>query len=281
MQLDVARTFEEFGCELSLSQVDTNLSEGHLIFEMEADTLDEQKAKSTGVEWIQRNLIDSYLLLFGRYLRPEFDAPVLLNEPELVGVPRTFQQELRIVGIVRVSLPIANVGKSLELKKKLEEHADKELLERSLRWFRKARDTDDAVDGFVMQWIAFNSLYSLFDPGKKGDRTAINNLLNALPSVEKTREILATHENTIKALTSKALTDWRGKKNYSDELRSLTGSKDLRGTLRVIGLCLLVIRNEVFHGGTRPSEETDFLRECWGLVESMYRECLCSYVGLT
>ncbi|MGA2460449.1 MAG: hypothetical protein ABSF82_03405 [Candidatus Bathyarchaeia archaeon] len=58
------------------------------------------------------------------------------------------------------------------------------MIERSIGWFRKARDADNAVDSFVMQWIAFNSFYGIFDPQKKGDLTAIGNLINAHPSTD-------------------------------------------------------------------------------------------------
>lgn len=130
-------------------------------------------------------------------------------------------RRLSVNATIRASLRIADVEKSLELRKKLETHADKEPLERSLSWFRKARDENDVVNGFVMRWIAFNSLYGIFNPNKKSDMTAIKNLINAHPSTEKIREILAKYDGAIKNLISKELKDWHGRKNYSNKLKGL------------------------------------------------------------
>jgi len=280
--LDVVQTFEVFGCKLSLNRVDENNTEGRLSFELKADTVDVEKAKTFGIEWIQRNLIDSYLIVSGRYLKPEFDEPKLLNESQLVSVPRAYIVSFPMRGAIRCPLPIANVEKSLQLREKLEAHADKESLERSMRWFRKAKVADDVVDAFVMQWIALNALYGMFDPDKRGDRIAIKNLINKHPtSTEKIREILAAYDGTINKLASRGLKDWREQKNYSDELRDLIGNQDVRRTLMAVGLCLFVIRSELFHGGTMPSQDVDFIRECSQLLERIYRECFCSYVGLS
>lgn len=280
--MDVVQTFEVFGCKLSLNRVDENNTEGRLSFELKADTVDVEKAKTFGIEWIQRNLIDSYLIVSGRYLKPEFDEPKLLNESQLVSVPRAYIVSFPMRGAIRCPLPIANVEKSLQLREKLEAHADKESLERSMRWFRKAKVADDVVDAFVMQWIALNALYGMFDPDKRGDRIAIKNLINKHPtSTEKIREILAAYDGTINKLASRGLKDWREQKNYSDELRDLIGNQDVRRTLMAVGLCLFVIRSELFHGGTMPSQDVDFIRECSQLLERIYRECFCSYVGLS
>ena len=281
LQLDVVQKFEVFGCKLSLNLVDENNSEGRLCFELKADTVDAEKARAFGIEWIQRNLIDSYLMVSGRYLMAEFDEPKLLNESQLVSVPRAYIVSFPMRGAIRCPLPIANVEKSLQLREKLEAHADKESLERSMRWFRKARDADDIVDAFVMQWIALNALYGMFDPNKRGDRIAIKNLINKHPTTEKIREILAAYDGTIRKLASRGLKDWREQKNYSDELRDLIGNQDVRRTLMTVGLCLWAVRSEVFHGGTMPSQEMDFIRECSQLLERIYRECYCSYIGLT
>jgi len=281
LQLDAAGTFEVFCSKLSFSPVDVNNSEGHLFFKMQADTIDEHKAKTIGMEWIQRNLVDSHLLVFGLDLKPEFLELKLLNESELKQTPRTSYRDLPARAAIRGSLPIADMEKSLKLPPKLEAHANRELLERSRRWFRKARDADDDVDRFVSQWIAFNSLYGMFDPDKKGDLIAIKNLINEHPSTEKIRGILDAHEETIRKLASKGLKDWHEQKDYSEELKSLIGNQDVRRTLMAVGLCLFIVRNEVFHGGTTPSEEMHFIRECSQLLERIYRECYCSYVGLT
>gem|GEM_PF-1157073 len=77
------------------------------------------------------------------------------------------------------------------------------------------------------------------------------------------------------------MTDWHGQKNYSDELNDLARKSDVRSTLRLVGLCLFVVRNQIFHGGNKPTDENEFLHRCQQLTESIYRESLCNSIGLT
>lgn len=281
-KLDSAKEFNVFGCKLSLSRIDTYHSEGRLLFGIQNDLIDKEKARTFGKDWIQRNLVDSYLIAFGRYLKPEFETLNLLNESELTLVPRTAYEDRGFsVAPVLIPLPISNVEKSFDLLMKTTMNVNKELLERSVGWFRKSIEPLDIVDRFVMQWIAFNVLYGMFNPDKKSDQIAIKNLFNKHPSREQIGEILVAFDGTIKKLGSMKLKDWHEQKNYSDELRNLIGDQDVRRVLMAVGLCLWVVRSELFHGGTMPSEEVNFIRECSQLLERIYRECYCHYVGQT
>ena len=110
---------------------------------------------------------------------------------------------------------------------------------------------------------------------------AIKNLINEYPTNgEKIAEILASHKRTIETLGSRELKDWHNQKNYSEELRNLIGNQDVRRILMTVTLCLWVARNDIFHGGLVPTHEKDFIRECSQILERIYRECFCSYVGL-
>ena len=279
IRFDAKRTYDISGYKLTLAPVDANSSEGCLLFTMQADTVDAERAKAIAQEWIDRNLVDPCLVVLGSNLRPEILRPVLVNESELKALPRTLHEAMGIGVCLCLPLAITRVEKPLALRDKLELHPQKRSLERSLRWFRKANDSDDDVDMFVTLWVAFNSFYSMFAE-KKGDKTAIKTLLDSHPGAERIKEIIATHRTIIEALASKKLTDWHETTDYSEQLRASLGGHDVRGTLQKVGLCLWVVRNEVFHGGTAPNQDLGFLRGCSELLKRIYRECFCSFLGL-
>src|SRR5208282_4991680 len=122
MQLDIARAFAEFSCELSLRPIDANSSLGELTFEIEGATIDEERAKAFGMEWLLTNLMDSYLLAFGKILKPEFREITLLNASELVSIPRTGHAEVTITLAVRGTLLVEDVEKAFDLRRRLVAH---------------------------------------------------------------------------------------------------------------------------------------------------------------
>jgi hypothetical protein len=248
---------------------------------MQLDAVDGITARSYADDWIQTNLVDSHLVVFGAHLQLKLGQPDLLNRSEVSVLPVVGHGRSVSTVTVSPSLAIAHLEKSVQFTRSVEMHRERETIQRSLRWFRKAKATKDVVDGFVMQWIAFNALYGLFTPDKKGDQAAIRGLINAHPSHEKIKEILKANAEAIDELATSNLTDWRGQRNYSDELKRLIGNTDVRRTLMAVSLCLFSVRNQVFHGGTTPVQELDFVRKCCQLLEFIYRKCLCSYVGLT
>ena len=279
VRFDAKTALDISGCKLTLAPVDAHSSEGSLLFTMQADTIDAERAKATAQEWIYRNLVDPCLVFPGINLRPEVSTPILVNESELKALPRTFHEAMGIGVCICLPLATTEVEKPLALRKKLDLHPQKRSLERSVRWFRKANDSDDDVDMFVTLWVAFNSFYSIF-ADKKGDKTAINTLLNSHPDADRIKEIIATHRTVIEALASKKLTDWHETTDYSEQLRASLGGHDVRSTLQKVGLCLWVVRNDVFHGGTTPNQDLGFLRACSELLKRIYRECFCSYLDL-
>jgi hypothetical protein len=279
VRFDTNTALDIFGCKLTLAPVDARSSEGSLFFTMQADTIDAERAKATAQEWIYRNLVDPCLVFPGINLKPEFSAPVLVNESELKMLPRTGHAGMGIDVCICLPLATTEVEKPLALRRKLDLHPQRHSLERSLRWFRKANDSDDDVDVFVTLWVAFNSFYSMFAE-KKGDTKSIKVLMDSHPSTERIKEIIEDNMATIQALISKNLMDWHKQTNYSTQLRASIGSQDVRRTFQKIGLCLWVVRNEVFHGGTTPNQDLGFLRDCSGLLKRIYRECFCSFLGL-
>jgi hypothetical protein len=279
-QLESRRTFSEFDGELSLSPIDASNVQGELCFQMEAETIDEENAKACGMKWVQANLADSYLLAFGRVLQPSFQEVTLLNELELQSIPRTDRTDVRIVLSVRAAAPVADFEKSFDLRRRMVAQPHIDHLERSVRWFRKSKDSDDMIDQFVAQWIAFNVLYALIGQGTESDTTAIGNLISAYPASAKISPILVEHDETIRVLAARGLTSRDGQRNYSNELKNSLGGSDNRRTLRAVALCLWRIRNDIFHGGGASAQDLAFTRGCSALLQRIYRDCFCGYVGL-
>jgi len=281
MRFDAGTTFNVAGHQLSLAPVDASKSKGYLRFTLDSDVVDAQKAKRLGIGWLQRNLIDTYMVVYGRDLRPRFSDPVLLNRSELGPSLRTINDRIDFTVHLLGLITFGDVEKSLSVARRLRQDANGKALQRSLRWFRKASDSTEAVDEFVTLWVAFNAFYGTFDPNRRGDKTAIGNLINAYPSTDKIREILTADDVAVAALVSRGLTDWRRRANYSEQLNVSLGGQDARTTLRKVCICLLSVRNEIFHGGVKPTKDTAFLRKCAGLLRRIYRECYCAYLGLT
>jgi len=279
-RLDNERRFENSPYDLMLRPIDENNSQGELTFEIEADTIDTEEAKAIGKAWVQSNLIDSYLMALGEVLKPEFRDPTLLNASELGSIATTGHHDTAVSVAVRAAPPVADFERAFELRRRLVAHSHREQLERSIRWFSKVRDSYDIIDQFVAQWIAFNVLYDLFNVSRQSDTSAINNLINAHPHTAMINQILADYNNTIAALASQGLTSRDGQRNYSNELKNLIGGQDVRSTLKAIGLCLWRVRNDIFHGGATSDQDRNFTRQCLLLLETIYRNCFCEYLGL-
>ena len=285
MRLDAERTFNARGHRLSLIPLDANNCKGCLRFELEYDKIDVEKAKAYGNRWVQRNLVDGYLAIKGTDLKPEVSDPVLLNEQEVGALPKTHSVTTKIDAYLVGTLSVVDVENALSLIDKARIDPNKRGLRRSLRWLSKASHSHQVVDIFILLWIAFNAFYGTFDPQKRGDKHAIKQLINRFPSTEKIEEILAHHDRTVRTLASKGLMDWRGQRqrSHSEELRKLLKAKrkDARRILQTIGLCLFAVRNDIFHGGMKPSQDTAFIRECSELLKRIYRETFCAYLDST
>lgn len=268
--------------QLSLTPLNAHSSRGRLRFTMGGDTIDIEKARTYGSKWVQRNLVDMYLVVNGRDLKPEFGEPTLVNRKDLGPLP-TAQRQSYATDMAQVgSLDLSDVEKSLAMVDTLRRDTNKDTLLRSLRWLRKASRSSEVVDRFVMLWIAFNVFYRALDQHETAEKTAIKNLIMRYPSIEKIRKILASHDATVKTLASKDLWDQRRHTNYSANLMSVIEAEaDPRIILQNVCLCLYMVRNRIFHGGAKPRRDTDFVKACSELLMRIYRECFRNYLDST
>jgi hypothetical protein len=193
-----------------------------------------------------------------------------------IGVKQTPTSE--IIGfIVDTPFDEEDLKRFLSFSEKLKIHPEKETLDRCEEWFKRGIEEKNAVNKLIMYWIAFNGLYSIFNPNK--DTKAINKLLNDYPKdVAIINEILKKHSGIIDLLCQKNLVSRNGKKNYSDNLKQSLQSTDNHRKMKSISLCLWQVRNSVFHGGNTPKRETIFIGRCASLLKDIFRSTMYSYV---
>jgi hypothetical protein len=93
----------------------------------------------------------------------------LINKLEIVRVKPRPKPEVSFT-VKGVTYPNdTDLKRFLSFSKKLEKHPEKETLDRCKEWFKRGVEEEsteekDTVNMFIMYWIAFNSLYSLFKP---------------------------------------------------------------------------------------------------------------------
>jgi len=203
----------------------------------------------------------------------------LIDKYEIVRVKPISKPEVSFT-VKEITYPNdMDLKRFLSFLEKLKKHHEKQTLDRCKEWFKKGMQEGDAVNKFIMYWIAFNSLYSLSNTNKS-DEHDINKLFNNCPKdVNVIIKIFDIHDEIINLLCQKNLTNRHGTKNYSDDLKkSLSVSQINRKTMRELSLCLWRVRNDVFHGGNMPEDEKIFIGKCASLLKDIVRSMMYSYV---
>ena len=192
-------------------------------------------------------------------------------------------EKVKQIPIPECSFTVSAASTTMDLKRfisfleKLKTHPEKETLDRCKKWFKRGIEEKDTVNKFVMYWIAFNSLYSLFQ--KNGDQKNIKELLNDHPKdMDTINKILDKHNRIINSLCQKNLTSRDDERNYSDDLKKSLLSTQNHRKMQSIGMCLWQVRNNVFHGGNTPEDEKIFIGECASLLNDIVRSAMYSYV---
>ena len=222
------------------------------------------------------------------FMKIECDEKALCTDEKLIskfGIEKVKQipkQPCKTVRVHAVS-DDSDLKRFISFLKKLKTHPEKKTLDRCKEWFKRGIEEEnteekDTANMFIMYWIAFNGLYSLFKP--KCDTTAVKMLLNDYPKdVDVILNIINKHNKIIDSLCQKNLTNQNGTKNYSDDLKqSLESTTNNHRKMQCIGLCLWQVRNDIFHGGNTPKEERDFIKDCAYLLKDMFRSAMYSYV---
>ena len=214
------------------------------------------------------------------FMEIKCDEKALYTDERLVSKFKI--EKAKQIPIPEVSFTVS-AATTMDLKRvisfleKLKTHPEKETLDRCKEWFKRGIEEKDTVNKFIMYWIAFNSLYSLF--GKNSDRNNIKELLNNYPkNMDIINKILDKHNGIINLLCQKKLTSRDGARNYSDDLKKSLLSTQNHRKMQSVGMCLWQVRNDVFHGGNTPEGEKIFIGECAYLLNDIVRSAMYSYV---
>jgi len=144
----------------------------------------------------------------------------------------------------------------------------KDIMSRSLRWFRKASEAE-GEDRFIFRWISFEVLLG-FLKKRKATQNLIPEFVHRFYDTETAERILQKHKKTVQILSHAKLESLRGVK-VSEELRnSLKKDRDSKRILQCVTRCIFEVRNNLFHEGTVPK----LMGTSSSLLRDIIRECL-------
>ena len=192
--------------------------------------------------------------------------PALLNREDFKGVPIGGYKELKADAVLVARLDQQELDTTSGLIAKINEfpREKKDVVSRSLGWFRKAAETA-GEDRFIFRWISFEALTGLVENGR------FSTLLDRYLVTPVARDILDKHKETVQKLAQANLIGWRGAKR-SQKLKELLerASSDPKAVLIRAGLCISEVRNNLFHKG----EALELVKGSSSLLRDTIRECL-------
>lgn len=190
--------------------------------------------------------------------------------------PLTFPGGQRFSFTIKPRLTVPVEENELESVKKLMETIDtlpdprKEIILRSLRWFRRGAEAN-SEDRFIYRWISFDLLLALL--GKKGTSTPnlIPEFIHKYMKTETAKLIFHKHKPTIKKLSMANLIGWKRAERSKELLALLRRQKhDLKAILTKTMLCIYEVRNTLFHKG----EVLETINQSSALLRDVFRESL-------
>jgi len=200
--------------------------------------------------------------------------PELLNPEDFTGIPITVSKSLSMSVVIAVKLEQKELTETSDLISKIEKLSEKEknIIRRSLRWFRKASETD-GEDKFIFRWISFEALLGLLEKAKATHKL-ISEFIDRFLETETACRLFQKHQQIIRDLSAAYLVSFRGV-NYGEKLCSfLKEKKHPRAVLPKVALCIYEVRNELFHKG----EVLKLMKGSSSFLGDIIRECLKFYV---
>ncbi len=130
--------------------------------------------------------------------------------------------------------------------------SEREIL-RIADWLRKSSFEDDFVERFILVWIAFNSLYSLFCNAagfkEKGDLRRAKEMVKRLINGPAAAQLLASNPPTL--FTKLGLKRADGTNTSDDLQNAISTGADPDRILELVVDCVYLIRCGIFHEGPR------------------------------
>jgi hypothetical protein len=278
-QLQEDIEYQDEKLALDLKPLPGNNIEGVLLFQIVAPEADQGEAEHQGQLLLQCFLREGFLAFAGKNLEIQYGPIEFVNRKEFKGKVRIISDRKVLTIHLLREMKVNEIHKTGELLKRIDHSSYSNALKRCFEWLRKGEDAPDAVDKFIMYWVAFNIVYGLI--GRKSDATLITELLNTRYKSENISNILSNYDSTIRTLTSLELKSWGHRRNFSHELAVALESRDDRRKISQVVLCLYTIRNQLFHAGLVPIQDRVFMNNCVSLLKAIIRDVLISHLGMS
>lgn len=169
-------------------------------------------------------------------------------------------------------------------KKSLEEE-----VYRIANWFSLAEKQNDNIS-FILAWIAFNGLYSLFSrynppqDGRIGDQAKWKHTINELLNEKEAEAIVSNYSNLFDSLQSFDIIRYErsGNVKYNEKLKSLRNStnSDSKKIIECATNCIYIVRNQVFHEASLTETEDERCKISKHLLIIIAMKCLRNFVSM-
>lgn len=143
---------------------------------------------------------------------------------------------------------------------KVKSYGRKEDLIEIAKWVVMAQGEKSEMKSFIMLYLAFNSLYSMFSnyvkkASSSQPKAEIKNLFYNLLTDVRIKEISKINANRITCLSKLDIISSDNKENYSLALKNVINNNcETKHILFQAALCVHQIRNELFHYGIGMSD---------------------------
>jgi len=166
----------------------------------------------------------------------------------------------------------------------------KEEIYRIANWFSLAEKQNDNVS-FILAWIAFNGLYSLFSrysPPQNcriGDQAKWKHTINELLNEKEAEAIVSNYSNLFDSLQSFDIIRYEksGKEvKCNEKLKSLRNSTNSssKKIIECATNCIYIVRNQVFHEASFMETEDECCKMSKHLLIIIAMKCLKNFVNM-
>ncbi|WP_448871490.1 hypothetical protein [Desulfobulbus propionicus] len=166
-------------------------------------------------------------------------------------------------------------GKTSELQEDIIEIA---------KWVVMAQEEKSEMKSFIMLYLAFNSLYSMFSnyvkkTKKSQAKTEIKNVFYNLLTENRLNEVLRLNSNGITGLTRLNILSSDGKENFSLALAGVMRNNcETKHILYQAALCVHQVRNELFHYGIGMKNRNSKILISKFFLNTLIPRCLRDFI---
>ncbi|MBQ0720555.1 MAG: hypothetical protein KBT88_05525 [Gammaproteobacteria bacterium] len=216
-------------------------------------------------------------------------SPELTNRSALIEAGAKLRRTIEQAWII--PLPFIDGGGSIRESqffwdsgfKKNHRHQQDELL-RIADWLERSHAEQDIIQSFILAWIAFNGLYSLFwslyKDRDNNDLTKFTYAIEKLISAEIANGIVKGTDKDIRHLATLDIFSNSRNTNYSEKLgKSLyEGSAESIEKIDLAVKCIYGVRGQVFHEAPVTSDIEDRVKSAKSVLLPIVEGCLKEFI---